>query len=94
MHKIASRTIVITSVQSCILLSLYMHTENARSVVLGGGRVIASYDNVNCVGTESRLADCQTQYDLSNRVCAGYAGVLCQSEYTASGLHTVIRMTC
>ena len=71
-------------VQSCILLSLYMHTENARSVVLGGGRVITSYDNVNCVGTESRLADCQNQLVSSNRVCAGYAGVLCQSEYTAS----------
>ena len=63
--------------------SLYMHTANARSIVYGGGRVITSYDNVNCVGTESRLADCQNQLVSSNRVCAGYAGVLCQSEYTA-----------
>ena len=58
-----------------------MHTANARSIVSGGGPVVTSYDNVNCVGTESRLVNCQPQLVSSTRACAGYAGVLCQSEY-------------
>ena len=74
----------------CFHYNIYMHTANARSIVYGGGRVIISYDNVNCVGTESRLADCQNQIVSSNRVCAGYAGVLCQSEYCSWS----IKMTC
>ena len=58
-----------------------MHTANARSIVYGGGPVVTSFDNVNCVGTESRLVDCQITSVPLNRVCAGYAGVRCQSEY-------------
>jgi len=65
----------------CILLSLYTYTANARSIISGGGTVVTSYDNVNCVGTESRLVECQTPLNTASRVCAGYAGVLCQSEY-------------
>ena len=65
-----------------------MHTANARSIVSEGGPVVTTYDNVNCVGTESRLPNCQTQFVSSTRVCAEYAGVLCQSEYCLSDLMT------
>ena len=73
--------ILCSSPTMTILLSLYMHTANARSIVYDGGPVVTFYDNVTCVGTESRLVDCQHQYaSTTGRVCAGYAGVLCQSE--------------
>ena len=68
---------------------LFMYLFSAASAqaagrcVFGEGRVTNFYDNVNCMGAESSLNECQPPYILSNQIC-GYAGVFCQSKYFIS----------
>jgi len=45
--------------------------------VFGEGGVVMYYDNVTCVGTESKLNECQSIYHTSPRLDCGYAGVFC-----------------
>ena len=47
--------------------------------MFGEGDVRHFYDNVNCMGAESSLNDCQPPYITSTENC-GYAGVFCQSK--------------
>ena len=49
--------------------------------VFGEGGVITYYNNVTCVGTESKLNVCQSIYSTSSRLDCGYAGVFCQSKF-------------
>ena len=49
--------------------------------VFGEGGVVMYYDNVTCVGTESKLNECQSIHHTSPRLDCGFAGVFCQSKF-------------
>ena len=65
------------------LIMLVMFSSSAANATAAGGDlfgeggVITFYDNVTCVGTESKLNVCQSIYSTSSRLDCGYAGVLC-----------------
>ena len=64
-----------------IMLAMFSSsTANATAAgrrVFGEGGVITFYNNVTCVGTESKLNVCQSIYSTSSRLDCGYAGVFC-----------------
>ena len=77
------------------LIMLVMFSSSEANVTAAGrglfgeGGVITFYDNVTCMGTESKLNVCQSIYNTSSRLDCGYAGVLCgewfSSAFTLAG---------